>query len=106
MIQQRWTRVFAPLVWFALAQILVVTLLGSSPAMHQCFHLDAHDADHHCLVTDFQSGWIDHAVVVPVVTPSCSTVGGEIGGGGAGAGHSLPLHLCGSLLEHGPPSRA
>jgi hypothetical protein len=97
-------RVFAPLVWLAVVQIFVVTLLASSPELHECFHPDSHDSDHHCLATDFQAGFIDQPVIVPVDAPSFAPVSFEIVAFPASARHSLPLHLCGSLLEHGPPS--
>jgi hypothetical protein len=97
-------RLFAPLVWLAVVQVFVISLLASSTELHERFHSDAHDVDHHCLSTDFQSGTIDQAVVIPVVAPDflpvvigSVTVSAEVR-------HSLPLHLCGSLLEHGPPA--
>lgn len=103
----RWRRVFVPMVWLALVQIMVITLLASSPDLHEFFHPDAHeDSDHHhhhCLATDFQSGFIEQPVVVTSVTPTFSPVPFEIMAAEAEAWHSLPLHLCGSLLVHGPP---
>lgn len=105
-LQHRWLRVFAPLVWLAVFQVLVVSMLGSSPEMHQCFHPDSHDSDHHCLATDFQAGLIDQPLVVPVVAPAFAPLACEIVVDSAYAWHSLPHHLCGSLLEHGPPTSA
>jgi len=105
-LQHRWLRVFAPLVWLAVFQVLVVSMLGSSPEMHQCFHPDSHDSDHHCLATDFKSGLLDQPLVVPIIAPTFAPVCVEILAVSAGARHSLPLHLCGSLLEHGPPAFA
>ncbi len=97
-----------PLVWLALVQILVNILLASSPELHEYFHPDAHEeSDHHhhhcCLATDFQSGLIEQPVVVPAAAPSFSPVTIEIITLAENVRHSLPLHLCGSLLEHGPP---
>ena len=105
-IHRRWLRVFVPLVWLAVLQILVVSTLGSAADLHRVFHPDAHDADHHCLATDFKSGLIEQALVVPVVAPSFAPVWCEITAMAANARHSLPVHLCGSLLEHGPPALA
>ena len=102
----RWMRVFAPVVWLALVQILVVSLLGSSPEMHECFHPDAHDSHHQCLATDFQSGVIDQVVVAPVVVPVLAPAVVEIVAVAAEVWNSLPVHLHGSLLEHGPPALA
>jgi hypothetical protein len=97
------------LVWLALAQIFIITLLASSPELHEYFHPDSHndsDHHHHCLATDFQSGLIEQPVVVPVVAPSFAPACFEIVAFPASARHSLPHHLCGSLLEHGPPALA
>jgi len=99
-------RVFAPLVWLALVQVFVVSMLASSPDLHECFHPDSHDSDHHCLATDFQAGFIEQSVVVPIDAPSFAPVFSEIVTVAAIARHPLPLHLCGSLLEHGPPAFA
>jgi len=99
-------RVFAPLVWLALVQVIVVSMLGSSPELHQCVHPDSHDSDHHCLATDFQAGLIDQPLVVPIVAPAFAPLACEIVVDSADAWHSLPHHLCGSLLEHGPPTFA
>ena len=99
-------RVFAPMVWLALVQIFVLSLLAASPELHECFHPDSHDSDHHCLSTDFQAGFIEQPVVVPIIAPSFAPVFFETAGRAADARHALPHHLCGSLLEHGPPARA
>ena len=102
----RWMRYFAPVVWLALMQILVVTMFASSPGLHECFHPDAHDSSHHCLATDFQSGLLDQPLVVPIIAPTYAPLAGEILPIGPRQRHALPDHLCGSLLEHGPPARA
>ena len=105
-LQHRWLRLFAPLVWLAVVQVLVVSMLGSSPELHQCFHPDSHDSGHHCLATDFKSGLLEQPLVVPIVAPTFSPVCAEILAVCADARHSLPLHLRGSLLVHGPPALA
>lgn len=46
--QHQWMRLFAPLVWLALIQVFVVSMLASAPGLHVCFHPDSQDADHHC----------------------------------------------------------
>jgi len=102
----RWMRYFAPVVWLALLQILAVTIFASSPGLHECFHPDAHESGHHCLATDFQSGLLDQPLAVPIVAPSYAPVGFEILPIRPRVRHALPHHLCGSLLEHGPPARA
>ncbi len=101
--QNRWARLIAPLVWLAVIQVFVISLLASSPDLHELCHSDSHDSDHHCLATDFQSGSVDYAVIVPVVAPEflpmpvwTVTISSEVR-------HTLPHHLCGSLLAHGPP---
>ena len=99
-------RVFAPVVWLALLQIFVVSLLAVSPDLHEYFHPDSHDSDHHCLSTDFQAGFIEQPVIVPVVAPDFAPVALPAASVSAEVRHFLPLHLCGSLLEHGPPSLA
>jgi len=104
--QHRWMRAFAPVVWLALVQVFVISMVASSPRMHECFHSDAHDSDHHCLATDFKSGVIDQPIVVPIIAPSFAPVSCEIVAVAMAARNSLPLHLCGSLLEHGPPAFA
>src|ERR1035437_5071441 len=72
--QHRWMRVFATVVWLALLQIFVVSLLAVSPDLHEYFHPDSHDSDHHCLSTDFQAGFIEQPVIVPVVAPDFAPV--------------------------------
>ncbi len=104
--QDRLTSVIAPLVWLALVQIWVLALLGASPVMHECFHPDAHETGHHCLATDVRDGLIDPAVVVAAVAPSWLPVGGQLVVLARAGWHALPHHLCGSLLEHGPPALA
>jgi len=99
-------RVFAPLVWLALGQVFIVSMFASSPHLHECFHADAHDSGHHCLATDFQAGLIDQPVVVPIEAPSFAPVFQVILADSAKVRHLLPVHLCGSLLEHGPPALA
>ena len=104
--QHRWMRLFAPLVWLALVQVFVVSMLAAAPGLHECFHPDSQDADHHCLVIDFKSGLIEQPMVVPINAPSFAPVSCEIVAVAASVRHSLALHLCGSLLEHGPPGLA
>lgn len=99
-------RVFAPVVWLALVQVFIITMLASSPRLHECVHSDAHDSDHHCLATDFKSGLLEQTVVIPVHAPSFTPVFCEIVVLAAGVRNALPVHLCGSLLEHGPPALA
>ena len=95
-----------PLVWLAVVQVLVVSMLASSPELHEHFHVSSHDSDHHCLATDFKSGLIEQPLVVPIVAPSFAPVYFEIARVAAHVRRSLPVHLCGSLLEHGPPALA
>ena len=104
--QTPWMRRFAPMIWLAVFQVFVVSLLASSSQLHEHFHADAHDCEHHCLSTDFQSGTVDPTVIAPVVAPDFKPV--PIGSVvlSAEVRHSLPHHLCGSLLEHGPPAFA
>ncbi|KAB2640496.1 MAG: hypothetical protein DVB25_03895 [Verrucomicrobia bacterium] len=95
-----------PLVWLAIIQVLVVTTLASSPELHGHFHLSSHDSDHQCLVTDFKSGLIEQPLVVPISAPCFAPRDFQIVALAADARHSLPEHLRGSLLEHGPPAFA
>ncbi|MEO5712041.1 MAG: hypothetical protein ABIT37_01000 [Luteolibacter sp.] len=104
--QTPWRRWFAPLVWLAVFQVFVIGLMASSSQLHEHFHADAHDCDHHCLSTEFQSGTIDLTVIVPVVAPDFQPVPVGTVVVSAEARHPLPHHLCGSLLEHGPPALA
>jgi len=99
-------RCFAPVVWLAVFQVFVASLLASSAQLHEHVHSDAHDCEHHCLSTDFQSGTLDPTVVPPVVAPDFKAVPIGIVALSAEVRHSLPHHLCGSLLEHGPPVSA
>lgn len=99
-------RFIAPLVWLAIAQVLMLTLMASSPELHEYFHNGSEESQHHCLASDFQAGSIDHPIVVPVVTPECLPLPvGEIVFA-AESRQSLAVHLCGSLLVHGPPEFA
>ena len=97
---------FAPLVWLAIFQIFILAMLASSPRLHAAVHSETHDPDHHCLATDFKSGLIEQAVTVPILAPSFVPVFCEMLVRVVDAGHRLPHHLCGSLLEHGPPAVA
>jgi len=101
--QHRWRRICVPLVWLAIIQVMVVTMLASSPELHRHFHLSSHDSDHQCLATDFKAGLIEQPPVLPINAPSFSPVGFGIVALAAEAWHLMPVHLCGSLLEHGPP---
>ena len=96
-------RAIAPLVWLAVLQVFVASLMACSPDLHDCFHADSHETSHHCLSTDLQAGTIEQPVIIPVVAPVFTPV--AIGSVEVPTeGHSaLPVHLCGSLLEHGPP---
>lgn len=106
MSQSRWTRFFAPLVWLAVLQVIVLSVMASAPELHERFHSDAHDSGHHCFSTDLQAGTIDLTVVVPIVAPELMERVIAINVVSTETRQSLPLHLCGSLLEHGPPALA
>jgi len=99
----RWMRFIAPLVWLAVLQVFVASLMACSPDLHDCFHSDAHESSHHCLSTDLQAGTIEQPVVIPVVAPEFSPVAIGYVATPTEVRHLLPIHLCGSLLEHGPP---
>ncbi len=105
-IQTRWMRLFAPLVWVAIIQILVISMMSVSPELHECCHSDSHESSHHCLVTDFQAGSIDLTVIAPIVAPDFLLVAVGVEFISAEVRHVLPHHLCGSLLVHGPPDIA
>jgi len=102
----RWMRCFAPVVWLAILQVIVFSLLSSSPEMHERIHSDAHDSGHHCLSTDFQSGTVGETAMTPIVATDFVPV--VIGAViiSVAVRHFLPVHLRGSLLEHGPPALA
>ena len=101
--RHRWMRFCVPLVWLAIVQVLLLSMLASSPEMHGHFHLSSHDSDHHCLATDFKSGLIEQPLVAPMNAPRFMPVFIDIVPSAADARRSMPVHLCGSLLEHGPP---
>jgi len=101
--QHNLRRICVPLVWLAIIQVLVVTMLASSPELHGYFHLSSHESDHQCLVTDFKSGLIEQPLVAPISATHLAALDYEIVAMAADARHSLAEHLCGSLLEHGPP---
>lgn len=94
------------MVWLAVAQIFVSSLLASSPELHEHFHPDSHESGHHCLATDLQSGTLELSAIIPIVAPVPTPVAIRIETVSAEVRRSLPIHLCGSLLEHGPPVRA
>ena len=104
--QKHWMRLFAPLVWVAVIQVFVITMLASSSELHENCHSDAHESGHHCLATDFQEGIVDQAVIVPVVAPDYVPLAIATVTDFAESRHTLPHHLCGSLLVHGPPALA
>lgn len=50
--------------------VLLLDLLAAAPSLHEWFHPDAGQADHHCVVTLFTHGKVDTASVdVPVPVP-------------------------------------
>lgn len=104
--QIRWTRFFAPVVWLAIVQVMVLAVMAAAPEVHERLHSDAHDSGHHCLSTDLQAGTLDLTVVIPIVAPARMERVIATSATGTESRRSLPLHLCGSLLEHGPPSLA
>ncbi len=77
--------------------------MASSPDLHEHFHKDSHDTEHHCLSTDMQEGALNHVVLVPLVAPAFLRVACEIVSLTEQSIQTLPHHLCGSLLVHGPP---
>ena len=106
MHKARWHRRFAPLVWLALVQIFAMSLMAASPELHECLHEDSHDSHHHCLSTDLGAGTIHQTTIVPILTPVCATVHTDNVRVTTASRCWLPVHLCGSLLEHGPPAFA
>jgi len=96
-------RVFAPLVWLAIIQVFVLSLLASSLELHERFHSGSNNSDHHCLCTDLKSGTLDQPLAVPTQAPAFVALAIWAEPVPALVRRSLPLHLCGSLLEHGPP---
>ena len=102
----RLMRVLAPLVWLAAVQIFVGSLMAVSPDLHEHFHADSHESSHHCLSTDLQAGTIEQPVIIPVVAPDFSPIAIGYVAAPTKVHRMLPVHLCGSLLEHGPPAFA
>ena len=102
-IQTRWMRLFASLVWIAIIQVFAISLMSASPELHECCHSGSHESGHQCLATDFQAGTVDQLVVIPLVFTGIQpfTIWNVVIP--VAAAQALPLHLCGSLLEHGPP---
>jgi len=98
-----WMRVVAPLVWLAAVQIFVASLMAVSPDLHDCFHTDTHESSHHCLSTDLQAGTIEQPMIIPTVVPEFFPVAIGYVVTPSEVRRMLPVHLCGSLLEHGPP---
>jgi hypothetical protein len=43
--------------------VLLLNALASSPELHELFHADAGQAEHHCAVTLFAHGQVDSATV-------------------------------------------
>ena len=78
-------------------------MLASSAELHHCFHADSKDSSHHCIATDFQSGIIEQPACSPVYAQELVLEDIEYVRVSVEARRSLPVHLCGSLLEHGPP---
>ena len=105
-IQTRWMRVFAPLVWIAIIQVFVISLMSVSPELHERCHSGSHESGHQCLATDFQAGSIDLILVAPIVAPNFLPVPVAADTVFIEYRHTLPHHLCGSLLVHGPPAFA
>ena len=99
-------RLAAPLVWLAILQLALSSLLAASEDLHEFLHPDSHDSGHHCLVTDIQNGHIGNEPLPPPATPAACEILLPTALRPASAASPLPIHLLGSLLEHGPPSRA
>ena len=102
----RWMRLFAPVVWLAIIQVFVISLMSVSPELHECCHSGSHESSHQCLATDFQAGSIDLTVIAPVVAPDFLPIAAGVVNVFAEVRHALPHHLRGSLLVHGPPATA
>lgn len=96
-------RCFAPIVWLGILQVLVFSLISSSPELHELVHSDAHESGHHCLATDFQSGIVEQTMTAPVAVPDFLPTQVVNVVASPEVRVLLPVHLCGSLLEHGPP---
>ena len=106
MHQTRWHRIFAPLVWLALVQVFAMSLIAASPELHEHLHEDSHGSHHHCLSTDLGAGTIYQTTIAPIVTPVCTTLHIDPVRVTTVSRCWLPVHLCGSLLAHGPPAFA
>jgi hypothetical protein len=51
--------------------VLLLNAMAAAPVLHELFHKDADQADHHCAVTLFAHGHVESAVCdVPVVLPA------------------------------------
>lgn len=106
MHKARWHRIFAPLIWLALVQVFAMSLMAASPGLHEHLHEGSHDSHHHCLSTDLGTGTIHQTPIAPILTPVRPTVQIAYVSVPAANRSWLPAHLCGSLLEHGPPAFA
>jgi len=104
--QSGFRRLFAPLVWLAVVQILFFSLLASAPGLHEAAHGHAQDGDHIALATDLSDGAVEGVLVLPVAAPEIAPLAALAAAIRSAVPHSLPLHLAGSLLEHGPPGLA
>ena len=79
--------------------------MAASMDVHACLHDDASDSHHHCLANDLELGILR----IDPITPITLAQPPELTIAFAPAFHdfypsSLPLHLHGSLLTHGPPA--
>jgi len=99
-------RLLAPLAWLAAVQFFFFSLLATSPTLHEAAHDHAHDADHHCLATDLSDGSVEGSLILPLSVPEIPPLAMLAHAIPSPVPHLLPLHLAGSLLEHGPPGLA
>lgn len=101
-----WLRRLTPLVWLAVLQILVVSLLAVAPRLHEHFHLHSNNDSHHCLVVEFQAGSVGPLASLTLFAPPVPQLLAsrlEL----PGATTSLPAaHLLGAAFDRGPPARA
>jgi len=58
------------------ALIILLSLLGASPALHKLIHADADSADHSCAITLFARGQVDAAMAAPMAAGLIMLFGG------------------------------
>jgi hypothetical protein len=94
------------IVCVVLAHFLAVMAMAASPQAHELVHHDAHQAAHHCAVTDMLSGGTGDGLPAQPFTVATILPHQFFSVAEFDPLWIASLFLTGCVLEHAPPARA